>query len=171
MLKRHPNATTLMAEVTDVDVERRQVVLERGERLDYDSLIVACGGETSYFGHDEWQEVTCGLKKAFRKGHVFPGSLLEEAITVSVTEEFANVRVAELPTSFRFWTFCRTEGISSISPRTMSLRLKSGSSVIFASTRFRRGGNATQLESILALERKIFGLKPNCSEKHRHKWA
>ena len=48
------NATVLMAAVTDVDVERRQVVLDRGERLDYDSLIVACGGETSYFGHDEW---------------------------------------------------------------------------------------------------------------------
>jgi len=62
MLKRQENATVLMAAVTDVDVERRQVVLDRGERLDYDSLIVACGGETSYFGHDEWQEVTCGLK-------------------------------------------------------------------------------------------------------------
>jgi NADH dehydrogenase len=62
MLKRQPNATTLMAEVTDVDVEHRQVVLDRGERLDYDSLIVACGGETSYFGHDEWRSVTCGLK-------------------------------------------------------------------------------------------------------------
>ena len=62
MLKRQQNATTLMAEVTDVDVERRQVVLDRGDRLDYDSLIVACGGETSYFGHDEWQGVSCGLK-------------------------------------------------------------------------------------------------------------
>lgn len=62
MLKRQPNATSLMAEVTDIDVERRQVILDRGERLDYDSLILACGGETSYFGHDEWQEVTCGLK-------------------------------------------------------------------------------------------------------------
>ncbi len=62
MLKRQANATVLMATVTDVDVERRQVVLDRGDRLGYDSLIVACGGETSYFGHDEWQEVTCGLK-------------------------------------------------------------------------------------------------------------
>ena len=62
MLKRQANATVLMAEVTDVDVEHRHVVLDRGERLAYDSLIVACGGETSYFGHDEWQEVTCGLK-------------------------------------------------------------------------------------------------------------
>ena len=62
MLKRQANATVLMAAVTDVDVEHRQVVLDRGERLAYDSLILACGGETSYFGHDEWQQVTCGLK-------------------------------------------------------------------------------------------------------------
>lgn len=62
MLKRQPNASVLMAEVTDVDVDNRQVVLDRGERLDYDSLIVASGGETSYFGHDEWSEVSCGLK-------------------------------------------------------------------------------------------------------------
>jgi NADH dehydrogenase len=61
-LKRSHNITVLMAEVTDVDSEHRQLVLDRGDRLDYDSLIVACGGETSYFGHDEWRDVTCGLK-------------------------------------------------------------------------------------------------------------
>jgi NADH dehydrogenase len=61
-LKRSANTTVLMAEVDDVDVERRQVVLDRGDRLDYDSLIVACGARTSYFGHDGWQDVTCGLK-------------------------------------------------------------------------------------------------------------
>ena len=64
MLKRQPNASVLMAEVTDIDVTRRQVVLDRGERLDYDSLIVACGGATSYFGHDEWRDVTCGRRRS-----------------------------------------------------------------------------------------------------------
>jgi NADH:ubiquinone reductase (H+-translocating) len=62
-LKRSSNTAVLMAEVTDVDVEQRQVVLDNGDRLDYDSLIVACGAQTSYFGHDEWQDVTFGLKK------------------------------------------------------------------------------------------------------------
>ncbi|HEX2415826.1 MAG TPA: NAD(P)/FAD-dependent oxidoreductase [Thermoleophilaceae bacterium] len=61
-LKRAGNTQFLMAEVTDVDAERREVVLDRGERVGYDSLIVACGAETSYFGHDEWQKVSCGLK-------------------------------------------------------------------------------------------------------------
>ena len=62
MLKRQPNATVLMAEVTGIDTERREVALDRGDRIGYDSLILACGGETSYFGHDEWQEVSSPLK-------------------------------------------------------------------------------------------------------------
>ena len=61
-LKRGANTTVLMAEVTDVDADRRQVVLDRGDRVDYDRLIVACGVQTSYFERDEWQHVTCGLK-------------------------------------------------------------------------------------------------------------
>ncbi len=61
-LRRNPRASVLMAEVVDFDVERREVILERGERIGYDSLIFACGMETSYFGHDEWKDVSCGLK-------------------------------------------------------------------------------------------------------------
>ncbi len=67
-LKRQSNASVLMAEVTDFDVERRQVTLDRGERLGYDSLILACGAQTSYFGHDEWQRTSFGLKNARRRG-------------------------------------------------------------------------------------------------------
>jgi NADH dehydrogenase len=61
-LKDSHNTTVVMAEVTEVDAARRQVVLDRGDRLGYDHLIVACGGETSYFGNDGWRDVTCGLK-------------------------------------------------------------------------------------------------------------
>ncbi len=61
-LRRHPNASVLMAEVTDLDVERRRVILDRAEPLDYDSLVVACGAETSYFGNDEWAKPSFGLK-------------------------------------------------------------------------------------------------------------
>ncbi len=62
MLKRQRNAAVLMAEVTGIDAQRREVVLDRGDRIGYDSLIMACGGETSYFGHDEWQAVSAPLK-------------------------------------------------------------------------------------------------------------
>jgi NADH dehydrogenase len=61
-LKHSSNATVLMAEATGVDVERRQLLLDRGERLDYDSLIVSCGAETSYFGKDDWQDASYGMK-------------------------------------------------------------------------------------------------------------
>jgi NADH dehydrogenase len=61
-LRSSANATVLMAEAVDVDAEGRAVVLDRGERLPYDSLILACGAETSYFGNDEWQDYTSGLK-------------------------------------------------------------------------------------------------------------
>jgi NADH dehydrogenase len=61
-VKRGSNTTVLMASAVDLDVERRQLILDRGERLDYDSLIVACGAETSYFGNDQWREVSYGLK-------------------------------------------------------------------------------------------------------------
>ncbi len=61
-LRRSPNTTVLMAAATGLDPERRTLELDGGERLDYDSLIVACGAQTSYFGNDAWQEVTCGLK-------------------------------------------------------------------------------------------------------------
>jgi NADH dehydrogenase len=61
-LKRNSNTTVLMAEATGLDAERRQLLLDRGERLDYDSLIVASGAQTSYFGNDRWQEVSYGLK-------------------------------------------------------------------------------------------------------------
>jgi NADH:ubiquinone reductase (H+-translocating) len=61
-LRRQANANVIMAEVTDLDVETRRVTLDRGEHLDYDSLIVACGAESSYFGHDEWGDASFDLK-------------------------------------------------------------------------------------------------------------
>jgi len=62
MLSNQRNARVTMAEVTGIDPERRELTLDRGESLGYDRLIVACGTETSYFGHDEWQEPSFALK-------------------------------------------------------------------------------------------------------------
>ncbi len=61
-LRRSPNATVLMGEATGLNVERRRLILDRGAHLDYDSLIVACGAQSAYFGNDEWREVSYGLK-------------------------------------------------------------------------------------------------------------
>lgn len=61
ILDRQRNARVMLAEVCDFDLARRQVILTDG-RLEYDSLIVAGGSETSYFGRDDWAGFAPGLK-------------------------------------------------------------------------------------------------------------
>jgi NADH dehydrogenase len=62
MLAKQRNATVLYGEAERVDVAARQVVLENGEALPYDRLILATGATDSYFGHDEWRPHAPGLK-------------------------------------------------------------------------------------------------------------
>ncbi len=56
IIRRQDNARVVMGEVTGVDIEARTVAvdgLERSLELPYDSLIVAAGASTSYFGNEE----------------------------------------------------------------------------------------------------------------------
>jgi NADH dehydrogenase len=62
VLRRQKNTRVLLGSVEDVDPDAKQVHLADGAVLLYDSLIVATGSQTSYFGHDEWQEWAPGLK-------------------------------------------------------------------------------------------------------------
>ena len=62
LFREQRNATVLLGEVIDIDAAARAVVLENGERITYDHLIVASGSTHSYFGHDEWAEFAPGLK-------------------------------------------------------------------------------------------------------------
>ena len=52
----------LYGEAQRIDAARRCVVLENGEALEYDYLIVATGSTHSYFGRDEWAADAPGLK-------------------------------------------------------------------------------------------------------------
>lgn len=61
-LAKQKNATVLYGEAQRVEVEARKVVLENGETLAYDRLILATGATDSYFGHDEWRAHAPGLK-------------------------------------------------------------------------------------------------------------
>ena len=61
-LARQKNVTVLLGEAQRVDPRARIVILENGEALGYDRLIVATGATDSYFGHDEWREFAPGLK-------------------------------------------------------------------------------------------------------------
>jgi NADH dehydrogenase len=62
VLSKQKNTRVWLGTVVDVDPQAKHVVLEDGAILPYDSLIVASGSQTSYFGHDEWQVWAAGLK-------------------------------------------------------------------------------------------------------------
>jgi NADH dehydrogenase len=52
----------LYGEARRVDLAARKVVLENGEEIAYDRLILATGVTDSYFGHDDWRAHAPGLK-------------------------------------------------------------------------------------------------------------
>ena len=61
ILASRSNVTVLLDQVTDFNLPKRQGLL--GEKaLEYDYLVLALGGCTSYFGHAEWEQFTPGLK-------------------------------------------------------------------------------------------------------------
>src|SRR5215469_3338376 len=66
LMRKHRNVECVLAEVTGIDAERRQVQARRpgGERMEfgYDYLIVAAGVQQSYFGHDEFARYAPGMK-------------------------------------------------------------------------------------------------------------
>ena len=62
ILRRQSNVRVLMADVTAVDPAGRAIVMDDGERLAYDYLILAPGATHSYFGRDDWAAHAKGLK-------------------------------------------------------------------------------------------------------------
>jgi len=70
VLRRQKNTRVLLGEVVDIDPTSKVVRLADGARLPYDSLLVATGSQSSYYGHDEWRDWAPSLKS------------IEEAISV-----------------------------------------------------------------------------------------
>src|SRR5436190_8900635 len=62
VLSRQKNTRVLMGDVVDIDPAGKRVVLADGAAFEYDSLIVAAGSQTSYYGHDVWQQWAPGMK-------------------------------------------------------------------------------------------------------------
>ncbi|QWG23925.1 NAD(P)/FAD-dependent oxidoreductase [Bradyrhizobium sediminis] len=62
LLRGRPEVTTLFATVSGVDVQGKRVLLDDGDSLPYDTLILATGVRHAYFGHDEWEPFAPGLK-------------------------------------------------------------------------------------------------------------
>ena len=54
--------TTLFANVSGVDAAGKRVLLDDGDAIAYDTLVLATGARHAYFGHDEWEPFAPGLK-------------------------------------------------------------------------------------------------------------
>src|SRR5438034_8032622 len=62
VFSRQKNTRVLLGEVVDLDAVSKRVVLADGASIEYDSLIVAAGWQTFYYGHDAWREWAPGMK-------------------------------------------------------------------------------------------------------------
>ncbi len=58
---RRPNVRVMLANVSEVDTGRNEVVAE-GRRIPFHYLVVATGAQQSYFGHADWAQDAPGLK-------------------------------------------------------------------------------------------------------------
>ncbi len=62
VLRKQKNTEVLLGEAADIDPKNNRLTLRDGAQFEYDSLIVATGSQTSYYGNDSWREVAPSLK-------------------------------------------------------------------------------------------------------------
>ncbi|HEX6888961.1 MAG TPA: NAD(P)/FAD-dependent oxidoreductase [Candidatus Nanopelagicales bacterium] len=94
ILRRQRNASVLLGEVTDIDLERRVVTSMAAPgplESPYDSLIVAAGAGQSYFGNDHFAEFAPGMKTVDDalelRGRIFGSFELAERATDPVERQ------------------------------------------------------------------------------------
>lgn len=61
IVSRYRNIHVRMGKVDQVDLNEKTISVE-GKAYPYDYLVLACGSQHSYFGHDEWEDFAPGLK-------------------------------------------------------------------------------------------------------------
>jgi NADH dehydrogenase len=62
ILSPYENITVLMGQVERIDKNKKELILQNGDRIGFEYLIIALGARHSYFGHEEWEEYAPGLK-------------------------------------------------------------------------------------------------------------
>lgn len=62
VLSRQKNTEVLLGEAEDIDPDKNRIRLKDGAEFEYDSLIVATGSKTSYYGNDSWRDFAPSLK-------------------------------------------------------------------------------------------------------------
>lgn len=93
VLQKQKNTSVLLGEAVDVDPDGKRVTLKDGGVFAYDSLIVATGSQTSYYGKDGWREVAPSLKT------------VEEAIAIrhKILNAFEQAERSETEEEARAW--------------------------------------------------------------------
>ena len=93
ILSKQKNVQVLMGEAVDVDPQAKRVSLRDGATFEYDSLIVATGTQTSYYGSDSWREWAPSLKS------------VEEATAIrhKILYAFERAERAATPEEARAW--------------------------------------------------------------------
>ena len=56
ILHKNRNTRVLLGEAKDIDPKARKLTLVDGATFEYDSLIVATGSKSTYYGNDQWRE-------------------------------------------------------------------------------------------------------------------
>jgi NADH:ubiquinone reductase (H+-translocating) len=62
LFRRRLDVTTLLASVASIDSPARELRLDDGSTIPYDTLVLATGARHAYFGHDSWEPFAPGLK-------------------------------------------------------------------------------------------------------------
>src|SRR5271156_993840 len=93
ILSKQKNTQVLLGEAVDIDLMAKQVTLRDGGVFPYDSLLVATGSQTSYYGRDEWRLWAPSLKS------------IEEATDIrhKILYAFEEAERASTPEKVRAW--------------------------------------------------------------------
>ncbi len=62
LLASHKNTRVLLGEAVDINPQTKRILLQDGAEVEYDSLLVATGSQSTYFGNDKWKEWAPPLK-------------------------------------------------------------------------------------------------------------
>ncbi len=62
ILSNQRNVNVVMGDVTGIDTSAKSVTVADGRSFSYDDLVLAPGARHSYFGHDDWEAHSPGLK-------------------------------------------------------------------------------------------------------------
>src|SRR5947209_3424016 len=93
VLSKQKNTQVLLGEAVDLDSQTKRVILRDSAVFEYDSLIVATGTQTSYYGNDSWRQWAPSLKS------------VEEATAIrhKILYAFERAERATTPEEARAW--------------------------------------------------------------------